>query len=407
MSPRPPRLRGRRRRAPVAAESRRTRVAVATARCVPEIGGIETHVEEVSRRLVRDGWDLEVLTTDRSGELPRRETRSGIPVRRFRALPADRDWYASPGLGWALLRSDVDLVHVQGIHTLVPPLAMLVAWLRRIPYVVTFHTGGSSSAFRTRMRGLQFRLLSPLLRRAAALVGVSRFEARRFEDATGLPAGTVRVVRNGGTLPTPPADVVVDPDLVVSIGRLERYKGHHRAVEALPRILTQRPGARLLVLGSGPYEEELRALARNLGVEDRVEIRFVPPVQRDAMARALAGAGVVTLLSDYEAHPVAVMEALAVGRPAVVLRTSGLTELADDGWVRGVDADADAATVADAVLAQLADPLVPDVAELPDWESSTAELADVYADVLGARPPILATATTTSTDSRHPRRLAV
>ena len=362
---------------------RRPRVLVATARCVPEIGGIETHVEEVSRRLVRDHWDLEVLTTDRGGRLPRRETRSGIPVRRFRALPAERDWYASPGLGWALLRADADLVHVQGIHTLVPPLAMLVALVRRIPYVVTFHTGGNSSAFRTRMRGLQFRLLAPLLRRADALVGVSRFEGRRFDEVTGLGDGAVRVVRNGGTLPEPAGEVAVDPDLVVSIGRLERYKGHHRAVEALPRILEQRPGARLLVLGSGPYEAELRALAERLGVADRVDVRFVPPVERDTMATLLAGAGVVTLLSDYEAHPVAVMEALGLGRPAVVLRTSGLTELAEDGWVRGVDPGASAAEVADAILAQLDDPVRVDPAELPDWESSAAGLAQVYADVLG------------------------
>lgn len=371
----------------------RGRVVVATARCVPEIGGVETHVEEVSTRLVRDGWGVEVLTTDRSRALPRREDRpvtsrdpggavGRLRTRRFRAFPADRDWYLSPGLVAALARSRADLVHVQGIHTLVPPLAMLVAWLRRTPYVVTFHTGGSSSALRTRARSLQWRLLAPLLRRAAALVGVSRHEARLFEQAAGLAPGTVRVVRNGGTLPPAPEGIVADPDLVVSTGRLERFKGHHRAVEALPVLLRERPGARLLILGSGPYEAELHALAARLGVADRVEVRFVPPVDRDAMAAALAGAGVVVLLSDYEAHPVAVMEALAVGRPAVVLRTSGLAELAEDGWARAVEPDATPEDVAAAVLAQLDDPLRPDPALLPDWESSVAELAEVYAEVL-------------------------
>nr|WP_281363225.1 glycosyltransferase [Nocardioides perillae] len=197
-----------------------------------------------------------------------------------------------------------------------------------------------------------------------------------------MAPGTVRVVRNGGTLPPAPAGVVPDPDLVVSTGRLERFKGHHRAIEALPVLLRTRPGARLLILGSGPYEPELHALAARLGVADRVEVRFVPPVDRDAMAAALAGAGVVVLLSDYEAHPVAVMEALAVGRPAVVLRTSGLAELAEDGWARAVEPDATPDDVAAAVLAQLDDPLQPDPALLPDWESSVAELAEVYAEVL-------------------------
>ena len=50
----------------------------------------------------------------------------------------------------------------------------------------------------------------------------------------------------------------------------------------------------------------------------------------------------MTLLSDYEAHPVAVMEALTAGRPAVVSRTSGLTELEELGWAVGVDQHASA-----------------------------------------------------------------
>ena len=171
------------------------------ARCQPEIGGIESHVAEVAGRIVARGYDLEVLTTDRSGTLPRTERVDGYFVRRFRAYPAGRDWYFSPGLFQAALRSRYDLVHVQGIHTLVPPLAMIAAILRRTPFVLTFHTGGNSSAFRERARGTQFRLLSPLLRRARTLIGVSQYEARRFEEVLGLPEGSIRMIRNGGSPP--------------------------------------------------------------------------------------------------------------------------------------------------------------------------------------------------------------
>jgi hypothetical protein len=90
---------------------------------------------------------------------------------------------------------------VQGIHTLVPPLAMLAAVLRRTPFLLTFHTGGNSSAFREKARRTQFRLLSPLLRRVHTLVGVSIYEARRFEEIMGLPEGAITVIRNGGSLP--------------------------------------------------------------------------------------------------------------------------------------------------------------------------------------------------------------
>jgi len=366
------------------------RVAMVTARAQPEIGGIESHVAEVARRLAAAGVDVEVLTTDRTGDLTRAERAEGYVVRRFRAYPRGRDWYLSPGLFLAVLRSRADLVHVQGVHTLVPPVAMLAALLRRVPFVLTFHSGGSSSAFRSRSRGLQFRLLAPLLRRARALVGVSDFEVARFQAVVGA-VPQVRLVRNGGSLPALREAVEPDPDLVVSAGRLERYKGHHRVIEALPHLLATRPGARVEILGSGPYEAELLALADRLGVADRVAVRFVPPVDRAAMARALARAGVVALLSDYEAHPVAVMEALVVGRPVLVSRTSGLTELADRHWARGVDPGASPAEVAAALEAQLSAPETPAPAELPTWEGCSTALADLYDQVLlRTLPPVSA-----------------
>jgi len=358
------------------------RVGMIATRCQPEIGGIESHVAEVAGRIAARGYDLEILTTDRSGELPRRERVDGYVIRRFRAFPAGRDWYFSPGLFWAALRTRYDLVHVQGIHTLVPPLAMIAAILRRTPFLLTFHTGGNSSAFREKARRTQFRILSPLLRRAHTLVGVSVYEARRFEEIMRLPEGAITVIRNGGSLPPLRETVTPEPALVVSVGRLERYKGHHRAVEALPYLLKTRPEARVEILGAGPYEAELRALAEELGVADRVSIRFIPPVDRALMGECIARAGVMTLLSDYEAHPVAVMEALTAGRPAVVSRTSGLTELADLGWAVGVDQHASAEETARAIEQQLEHPLVPDPADLPTWETCVAGVVDTYDSIV-------------------------
>jgi glycosyltransferase involved in cell wall biosynthesis len=352
-------------------------------RCQPEIGGIESHVAEVARRLVAHGYELEVLTTDRSGGLPRVErTEEGYVIRRFRAYPATRDWYFSPGLFLAALRARYDLVHVQGVHTLVPPMAMLAALLRRRPYLLTFHTGGSSSSFREKARSTQWRVLAPLLRRADRLIGVSLFEGHRFDEVMGWDAGTVEVIRNGGSLPAVGDSVPRVPGRVISVGRVERYKGHHRAIEALPHLLQTHPDAHVLVLGSGPYEPELLALAESLGVRDKVTVEFIPPTDRLLMAQRVASAGVMTLLSDYEAHPVAVMEALTAGTPAVVSRTSGLTELADMGWTLGVDHDAPPQAVAAAIAQQLDDPVVPSLDALPTWDSCVMQLVQLYDDTM-------------------------
>jgi glycosyltransferase involved in cell wall biosynthesis len=362
-----------------------TRVGMIATRCQPEIGGIESHVAEVAGRLVAHGYELEILTTDRSGELPKVErSDEGYVIRRFRAYPASRDWYFSPGLFLAALRAKYDVVHVQGVHTLVPPMAMLAALLRRRPYLLTFHTGGNSSSFRERARGTQWRVLAPLLRRADRLIGVSVFEGHRFDEVLGWAPGTITVIRNGGSLPAVDESVVRVPGRIVSVGRVERYKGHHKAIEALPHLLRTHQEAHVQVLGSGPYEPDLLALADSLGVRDRVSVEFIPPVDRALMGERMASAGVMTLLSDYEAHPVAVMEALTAGTPAVVSRTSGLTELADMGWAVGVDQDATPEETAAAIARQLDDPLLPDPSILPTWETCVAGVADTYDSIMKA-----------------------
>jgi glycosyltransferase involved in cell wall biosynthesis len=362
------------------ARSAPLRVLQVTARYYPYMGGAETHVYEVSRRLVGAGHDVTVLTTYPGGRWPADEQVDGVKVRRVRAWPARRDYYFAPTMYHVIARGGWDIVHCQCYHTLVPPLAMLAAWRARIPYVVSFHSGGNSSPFRNAVRTLQLALLRPLLTRAERLIAVSRFEARFFRERLRVPEDRVVVIPNGSSLPTladpPPAHP--GETWILSVGRLERYKGHHRVIAALPRVLEQRPDVRLRIVGSGPYESALLRQAQALGVADYVTIGGVPAADRQQMAAVLASAALVTLLSEYEAHPIAVMEALALGRPVLVADTSGLSELAERGLVRAIPLGSTTDQVAAALLEQLRQPQPPARVELPTWERCAAELLALY-----------------------------
>jgi glycosyltransferase involved in cell wall biosynthesis len=261
---------------------------------------------------------------------------------------------------------------------------MLAAWRAKIPYVVTFHTGGHSSRLRTALRGLQWALLRPLLARAKRLIGVSRFEADKFREQLGLPETQFEVIQNGGGLPEVTGQATQDGNdtLIVSVGRLERYKGHQRVIAALPRVREHYPDVRLRIAGAGPYEVPLRRLVRDLGVADCVQIEAIPPSDRHGMARVLTRATLVMLLSEYEAHPVAVMEALALRRPVLVADTSGLHELAEQGLVRAIPLASTPDEVAAAVMEQLRHPLVPSHTTLPTWEECVEDLITVYRDVV-------------------------
>ncbi len=355
-----------------------------TARCLPFMGGIETHVAEVARRLAGRGVDLEVLSTDVTGELPPEATVDGYRMRRFPAYPRRRDFYLSPALCAALAASRADLVHVQGVHNGVPPLALATAHLRRLPAVLTFHTGGHSSPGRSAAREAQWRLEAPLLRRCARLVAVCRFEQEAFARRLGLDPGAIALVRNGSEpLPVDPAAAVPDgAPLLCSVGRLERYKGHHRVIAALPAVRAEAPQARLVVAGAGPYEAELRDLARRLGVEGAVRFEAFGPEDRGGLGALLAASDAVALLSDYEAHPVAVMEALAAGTDVLAAATSGLVELGDAGLVDLVDPDADPAVLAKALLATAGRRRFSSgPPALPSWDDCTDELLAVYDEV--------------------------
>ena len=351
-----------------------------TPRFFPHAGGVQTHVREVGERLIDAGLRVEVLTTDVTGELPPHANIGSLPVTRVPAWPRNRDYYFAPQIRQAIQPGKWDVIHCQGVHTFVAPLAMVAARRARIPYVVTFHTGGHSTTIRARARTAQWTLLRPLLSRACRLIAVSGYEADLFRRIVH-PRQSQLVTIPNGVSPMDPAGGAsgpTEPDLIVSLGRLERYKGHHRLVEAMPQILRSRPSARALLVGKGPYEAALRSRIADLGLQARVDITSVPPEDRSGMARLLSRAGLVVLLSDYEAHPVAVLEAASLGRPILVRRTSGLAELIDAGTARGVEADASTETIAHAVLQALSDPAPMAAPQLPTWDEAAARLLDVY-----------------------------
>jgi glycogen synthase len=270
-------------------------------------------------------------------------------------------------------------VHVQSWHTAVAPLAMVAASRAKLPFIVTPHAGGHSSPLRQRLRPVQRRMLRPLLRRAAQVVALTRFERDQLVPELQLHPERVAVIPNGSDLlPRVDHGRSLRTQTIVSVGRLERYKGHHRVIEALPEILAQRPETRLFIAGEGPYEAALWKLARKLGVDDRVSIRFFPLSEREQLATLLAEAGVVVLLSEYETHPVAVLEAAALGSPVLVADAPGLAELADEGVADSVPLTGTPHELASAIIRQLDAPFIAPDITLPTWDDCAGALLTLY-----------------------------
>ncbi len=215
-----------------------------------------------------------------------------MTVRTVRAWPAGRDWCFAPGIWREMSRRRWDVVHVQSYHTLVAPLAMLRALpaggpLRRhLPRRRAFLGGPQPGP-----RHSSDWLLAPLLRRAAKLIAVARFEIDAVRRRARRPGGAIR------------ADPQRDRPRLRALAGRERKAGGpshdrlDRAAGALqgppprarcasPRARAE-PEARLLIVGTGPYESALREQADELGVATSVEFTSTPSDRPEAMAELL------------------------------------------------------------------------------------------------------------------------
>jgi glycosyltransferase involved in cell wall biosynthesis len=363
------------------------RVLMVTPSYLPQIGGVERHVHEVATRVAANpDVQVSVLTTVGDDDAVGVVREGEVEVRRVRAYPRARDWGFAPAIAATIASREWDLVHVQSYHTLVAPIAMAAAARQRIPYLVTFHGGGHSQQLRNRARGAQLALLRPLLARAAALVALAPFELETYPRALRIPAARFVLIPNGVELPLPApggANGSGHP-LIASVGRLERYKGHQRVIAAFAHVRDAEPNARLWIAGSGPYERRLRSMASELGVGDAVEISAVAAGERAEMARRLAQVDLVVLLSDFETHPIAALEAISLGRPLLVASGSGLGDLAKRGWARAIDPQLDARATAAAIVRELRDPLERPAVTLPTWDDCAGRLLELYGAIVGA-----------------------
>jgi glycosyltransferase involved in cell wall biosynthesis len=359
----------------------RLRILMVTPRNPLAQGGVERHVMEVSRRVAAAGADVEILCAEPGGAAVSVMRRDGVVIRSVRAWPAKRDYYLALRMWREMAREPWDLIHVQSYHTLVAPLAMLRAVTLGVPYVVTFHGGGHSSWLRNRLRGAQRRALRPLLARAERLVASARFEIDLYGRELDLSPEQFVVIPNGADLTAidrSASERPGEPGLLASIGRLERYKGHHRVIAALPHVLEQQPEARLLVVGTGPYEAALRRQAAELGVKHSVEFTSVAVDDRSGMTALLQRVSLVVLLSDFETHPMVALEAAAAGRRLLVANRGGMAELAADGLARAVSPDETPEAVGRAILEEFARPQPKHAPQLTSWDECASHLLELY-----------------------------
>ena len=142
-----------------------------------------------------------------------------------------------------------------------------------------------------------------------------------------------------------------DAPLVGTVANFRASKGHAFLLDAAVQVRRAVPGVRFLLVGRGPLESEIRRRAHDLELDGTVIFAGAR-----ADAPRLAGAvDVFALSSVYEGLAMALIEAMALGRPAVVTRVGGLTEVVEHGKQAFLVDPGNPSALADAIVTLLQD----------------------------------------------------
>jgi phosphatidylinositol alpha-mannosyltransferase len=336
-------------------------VCLVSAAYRPYPSGISEHVSHLAKAMMDLGVRVQVLTT-RFG-LPCDDDVEATPVVRLgRAVLVPLNGsYATFPVGLALSRQvrgffrreSFDVVHCHGVFW--PEISYWAVRYADAVRVVSFLSAG----FRTTAVGgrLHRALFAGHLRRIQGRIALSEHAHRTY--APYVP-GDCRIIPSGVDLERfrpdahpPPGGMPGRPTLLF-VGRLDRRKGLNVALEALPLVSKQLPGARLVVVGGGPGTDAARRRAARLGVSGAV--RFVGPVSPRDLPGYYAAADVyLSPALGGESFGIVLLEAMASGVPVVASDIPGYDETVDRGHDGLLVPPSDPAALAGALVRVLSD----------------------------------------------------
>lgn len=273
----------------------------------PVKGGTEVHVYNLSKQLVRQSVEVQVHTTrdtyTQRGALSESEIIDGIRIVRH-----SRTWSFgdSPSvLHFHKLGRRRSLWNLYTIYFLLLDLRS-----RGVPTLMTSHASLVIS------RGALDYLQRAMARRLSALIAVSEWEREQMIKR-GFPATKIRVVPNGveeEAFTLPPRRIQTDRPFLLFLARFSRNKRQDMAIRALRKV----SGVDLVLAGQVHdvgYFNELKALVKSLGLEDRV--KFMLDVDQATKYALLDSCTALILTSEVEGEPLVVKEAMARGKPVI------------------------------------------------------------------------------------------
>ena len=337
------------------------------------VGGIARVVHDLSKRLIKDGHEVTVVTY-KEGDLPEYENDKGVEVYRvenYMIHPNNFiDWVLQLNFNMAAKAMQImekkgkfDVIHAH--DWLVASCAKMLKQAMQIPMVATIHAteSGRNSGIHDETQRYINDTEWMLTYEATEVIVNSNFMKGHVQSLFGLPFDKINVVPNGINL-TNFNGIERDYDfrrqyamdnekIILYVGRLVYEKGIQHLISAMPKILNSYHDVKLVIAGKGGMLEDLKAQAQAMGIADKVY--FTGYLNSKQVQKIYKCADIAVFPSTYEPFGIVALEAMLAGVPTVVSDIGGLNEIVAHG-IDGMKSYAgNSNSIADSVLNLLYD----------------------------------------------------
>ncbi len=292
------------------------KIAQITMRFYPAVGGVETHVLELTKRLIRDGHEVTIITSNLETERPWKELKSnkgikGVKIIRLKAI--NIPYY--PIINLPDLK-EYDIVHAHNM----PRFYVDQAAIKSRRLIITTHGlhfhEGREGLIKNLLTRIYYNTIGRLtLKKACKIISISKSEKEFLKKYVNKKK--IVVIGNGINYDKYKTG---KGDNLLFIGRLVKGKGLEYLIKAIKNTRE-----RLDIIGDGPYKNELRSLIKKQGLTRQVRLHgFISESRKIEM---LSKSKALILPSKYEAFGIVLLEAMASGKPVIATRVGGIPDI--------------------------------------------------------------------------------
>lgn len=338
------------------------------------VGGIARVVNDLSKRLIKDGHDVTVVTY-REGNAPYFEEDKGVKVYRvdnYMINPNNFiDWIMQ--MNFNMVAKANEIIANEGKFDVIHAHDWLVAYAAKtlknsydIPIVATIHAteSGRNSGIHDETQRYINDTEWMLTYEATEVIVNSNYMKRELQSLFGLPFEKINVVPNGINI-TMFNGVERDYEfrrqyaadhekIILFMGRLVYEKGVQHLISAMPKILAGYHDAKLVIAGKGGMIDELKAQVNSMGIANKVY--FTGYMDAKQVCKMYKCADVSVFPSTYEPFGIVALEAMLSGTPVVVSDIGGLNEIVQHGENGMKSYAGNPNSIADSILALLYNP---------------------------------------------------